>query len=66
MLPRIALPTLFIGAKSSQVPHTCAAWEAAQVPGAQLSIFSESELGSHFMFVENPAKFNAVLAGFIG
>ncbi len=66
VLPRIAVPSLFIGGKSSLVPHTCVAWEATQVPGAQLSIFSESELGSHFMFVENPAKFNAVLAGFIG
>ncbi len=66
MLPRIKLPTLFIGGKSSLVLHTCVAWESTQVPGAQLSIFSEGELGSNFMFVENPGKFNAVLAEFMG
>ena len=66
VLPRIAVPTLFIGGKASLVPHSCVAWEATQVPGAQLSIFSESELGSHFMFVENPGKFNSLLAGFMG
>ena len=55
-----------IGGKASLVPHSCVAWEATQVPGAQLSIFSESELGSHFMFVENPGKFNSLLAGFMG
>ena len=65
VLPRIKVPSLFIGGKASLVPHTCVAWESTQVPGAQLSIFSESELGSHFMFIENPAKFNALLAQFM-
>jgi pimeloyl-ACP methyl ester carboxylesterase len=31
-----------------------------------VAIFEASELGSHFMFVENPAKFNALLREFMG
>jgi len=65
-LPRIALPTLFIGGKASLVPPSCIAWNASQVAGAQLQIFEASEKGSHFMFIENPDKFNAVVSGFIG
>ena len=66
VLPRIKLPSLFIGGKASLVPVSCVTWESTQVPGAQLSIFEAAELGSHFMFAENPLKFNAVVAGFIG
>jgi len=66
VLPRIKLPSLFIGGKASLVPFSCMAWEATQVPGAQLAIFEVAELGSHFMFVENPTKFNALLRTFIG
>jgi len=66
VLPRIKLPSLFIGGKASLVPFSCMAWEATQVPGAQLAIFEVAELGSHFMFVENPARFNALLRTFIG
>ncbi len=66
VLPRIDRPTLFIGGKGSLVPHSCMQWEATQVPGARVEIFDDGEEGSHFMFIENPAKFNALLAGFAG
>jgi non-heme chloroperoxidase len=66
VLPRIAKPTLFIGAKGSIMPHTCVAWESTQVCGAQLAIFENSDKGSHFMFIENPDKFNGLVAAFIG
>ena len=66
VLPRIDRPSLFIGGKASLVPFSCMAWEATQVPGAQLSIFDAAEFGSHFMFIENPGKFNALLRSFIG
>ena len=65
VLPRISKPTLFIGGKASLVPFGAVAWESTQVPGAQLAIFEKSEKGSHFMFIENPAKFNGLLAAFI-
>jgi len=65
-LPRISLPTLFIGGKNSLVPCSCIAWNASQVAGSQLQIFEANEKGSHFMFIENPAKFNGLLSSFIG
>lgn len=64
VLPRIDRPTLFIGGKGSLVPHSCMQWEASQVPGARVEIFDDEEAGSHFMFIENAAKFNALLAQF--
>ena len=67
VIPSLQLPTLvFGGAWASIFPPQAAAWIAAQIPGAQLSIFSREEGGSHFMFWENPDKFNAVLRRFLG
>ena len=39
---------------------------ANQIKGAQLEIFEEDEYGNHFMFIENPTKFNRIAAEFIG
>ena len=39
--------------------------KSTQVPGAQLAIFENSDKGSHFMFIENPAKFNGLVAAFM-
>lgn len=64
VLPRIDRPALFIGGKASNVPHSAMRWSATQVPGARLSIFEAEEKGSHFMFMENPGKFNDLLASF--
>lgn len=66
VIPRVNVPTLYIGGRVSLVPWKSVAWSAAQVPGAKLEIFEEAEGGQHFMFVENPAKFNRILAEFIG
>jgi len=66
VLPRIDKPTLFIGGRPSLVPSSCIEWSASQVPGARAEIFEASEQGSHFMFIENPTKFNALLASFAG
>jgi len=63
---RIDVPSLFISGRVSLVPWKSVAWAAGQTKGSQLEIFEESEGGQHFMFVENPAKFNAILAKFIG
>lgn len=65
-LPRITLPTLFIGGMASLVPVSCMTWNASQVAGSQLQIFEVSEKGSHFMFIENAPKFNGLLRSFIG
>lgn len=64
-IKRISLPTLVIGAEGSTHKTSVIAWIASQIPGATLRIFSRLEGGSHFMFLENPALFTAVLRTFI-
>jgi pimeloyl-ACP methyl ester carboxylesterase len=59
------LPTLVIGGRVSLIPWKSLAWIAKQIPGAQLEIFEENEGGSHFMFVENPTKFNQIVSKFV-
>lgn len=66
VIPRITIPTLVIGGRVSLVPWKSVAWQAAQIPGARLEIFEEAEGGQHFMFIENPAMFNAMVADFMG
>jgi non-heme chloroperoxidase len=64
-IQRIRLPTLAIGADASLAPTACMRWVAAQIPGARLEIFGTQEGGSHFMFVENPEKFNHIVLSFL-
>lgn len=66
VFPRIDVPCLFVGGRTSLVPWKSVQWAASQVKGARLEIFEEAEGGAHFMFEENPAKFNRILAEFIG
>jgi len=66
VLPRIEVPTLFIGAKGSLVPYKAMLWESTRVPGSQAAIFEAHEGGSHFMFIENPSKFNGLISSFMG
>jgi pimeloyl-ACP methyl ester carboxylesterase len=66
VIPRIDVPCLFIGGRVSLVPWKSVAWAASQVNGARLEIFEEAEGGQHFMFEENPAKFNRIVADFLG
>jgi len=48
-----------VGWKSQQ-------WVGSQIPGSRVEIFEESEGGNHFMFMENPEKFNRIVKEFIG
>ena len=67
VIPSLHLPSLVFGGEWASIfPPQAAAWIAAQIPGAELSIFSREEGGSHFMFWENPEKLNAVLRRFLG
>lgn len=67
VIPGLSLPTLVFGGELATIfPPQSAAWIASRIPGARLSIFGREEGGSHFMFWENPAKFNAVLRDFLG
>jgi pimeloyl-ACP methyl ester carboxylesterase len=66
IIPRINIPTLVVGGKTSLVPWKSQVWIANQIRGSRLEIFEESEGGNHFMFVENPEKFNRIVREFIG
>jgi pimeloyl-ACP methyl ester carboxylesterase len=64
-IPRIALPVLTIGAQGGPVPVESQLWIRDQIEGARAEIF-ELEEGGHFMFLENPEKFNRLVAEFVG
>jgi len=65
VISRIRLPTLVIGAHASLAPATCMPWVASQIPGSRLEMFAADEGGSHFMFAENPEKFNRLVRQFL-
>ena len=65
VIPAIRLPTLVVGGHASIFPAHTQEWIAEQIPGADCVIFDAGEGGSHFMFYENPAKFNAAVNAFL-
>jgi non-heme chloroperoxidase len=66
LIPAINIPTLVVGGKASLVPWKSQVWVGSQIRGAQTEIFEENEGGAHFMFMENPAKFNRLVKAFNG
>jgi non-heme chloroperoxidase len=62
---RIRQPTLIIGGRKSMVPWTSQAWINQSIPDSELEIFEEAEGGGHFMFIENPEKFNRRVLQFL-
>ena len=58
-------PTLVIGAEGSIFTTQSQRWIAAQIPGAEVEIFEADDGGSHFMFFQNPKRFNARVAAFL-
>ncbi|KAI1099308.1 alpha/beta-hydrolase [Jackrogersella minutella] len=65
VFPRINVPTLVFHAKANLMPIEAGEWIAKQVPNARCVSFEKEEKGSHFMFFENPEKFNRVLEEFL-
>lgn len=65
VLPRITVPTFVIGGEVSIFPAAGTRWVAEQIPSAKSYIFSAAEQGSHFMFWQNPDKFNSLVKDFI-
>lgn len=65
VIKRITLPTFVIGAEKSIFSAESQLWIASVVPGAKVSIFPESEGGAHFMFFENPERFNTEVKAFL-
>jgi pimeloyl-ACP methyl ester carboxylesterase len=65
VLPRINVPALVVGAKGSLFNPDGILWIASQIPEAECRVFEVEELGSHFMFWENPKLFNGVVDDFL-
>ncbi len=61
----ITLPTLVVGAEASVFSAPSQRWIAAQNPNATVEIFEASQGGSHFMFIENPERFNRAVGAFL-
>lgn len=66
VIKMINIPTLVIGGRVSLGPWRSIEWIAKQIPGSRLEIFEEEEGGQHFTFIENPKKFNSIVADFLG
>ena len=66
VIPLIDIPTLVVGGKASLVGWKSQVWIGSQIPGARVEIFEENEGGNHFMFMENPEKFNRIVKEFMG
>jgi non-heme chloroperoxidase len=65
LLPKINKPSFVIGGAISLVPFQSQLWNASQIPNSQVYIFTAEELGSHFMWYENPTLFNQKIIDFI-
>jgi non-heme chloroperoxidase len=65
VVKRITLPTLVVGGRISLMPWKGVSWVGTTIPGARLEIFEADEGGQHFMFLENPDKFNRLVAELI-
>ena len=65
VIERIKLPTLVIGGENSIFTSASQRWIASIIPGAEIEIFSTPEGGSHFMFIENPSRFNSSVLSFL-
>jgi non-heme chloroperoxidase len=61
----INVPTLIFGGKVSFFKVSALEWMQTQIPGSKLVVFTEEEGGAHFMFMENPAKFNPIIRDFV-
>ncbi len=61
----ITVPTLIFGGNASFFKVSALEWIQAQIPGSKLEVFTEEEGGAHFMFMENPAKFNRIVRDFM-
>lgn len=62
---RIRQPTLIVSGRKSIIPWQSQAWIHQSIPNSELEIFEQTEGGGHFMFIENPEKFNRRVLQFL-
>ena len=65
VIPRIDVPAIVFGGEASLFTPASQRWIAEAIPGAEAHIFGADEGGSHFMFLENPEKFNELVRAFL-
>lgn len=65
VIASIRVPTLVIGSEASIFSAESQRWIADQNPNAEVEIFEATDGGSHFMFAENPERFNRVVLNFL-
>ncbi|KAM3423610.1 hypothetical protein BST61_g1034 [Cercospora zeina] len=65
VLPNIDVPTLVLSGEASIANASGVNWATTQIPGARGYTFTKEERGSHFVFWENPERFNQVVRDFI-
>jgi non-heme chloroperoxidase len=66
LVPRIKLPTLIISGRASFIPWKSQEWIHRNIQGSHFEVFEEAEGGKHFMFIENPEKFNRLVMEYLG
>jgi pimeloyl-ACP methyl ester carboxylesterase len=66
VIPRVGWKTLVVGGMASFVSWQSQTWIHQQIAASRLELFGADEGGQHFMFMENPAKFNTVVRQFLG
>ena len=65
LFAKISVKTLVIGAEGSQVPWQSQKWIHDQIPDSEFVLFEESERVKHFIFLENPDRFNLEVIKFL-
>ena len=66
LIERIRLPTLVIAGDSVNVPIASQRWIGRQIPGARFArVAGRHNAGTHFPFLEDPAKFDATVLAFL-
>jgi non-heme chloroperoxidase len=65
-IPRIALPALIVSGRGSHIPWQSQVWIHEQIAGSKIVFMEAAERGRHFMFLENPERFNQLIADYLG
>lgn len=65
LIRTIRVPTLVFSGGDSHIPTSSQRWIAEAIPNARLEIIPGDAGGRHFLFLQNPDRFNAVTAGFL-
>ncbi len=65
MLPRIDVPALVIGCDGSHIDPASQRYVAERIPRGELHVFPSDVANSHYVFLEAPEAFNALVEEFL-